>query len=94
MSASVCGRLSASAFAHVPVCMCLHSSIYRTLNVRTHSDANVHVSLRLDASFVKDFWDILYPGSNRVGYIHVPPSISSPSGGRMQSDLVELCVCT
>ena len=35
----------------VCICIHLHSSVYRTLNVRTRSDTNG--SLRLDASFVQ-----------------------------------------
>jgi len=67
VSACECVHLCVSVYIHihhcVGLCLHLHGSVYRTLNVRTHSDANV--SPRLDASFVKDFWDVLYPGSKQ-----------------------------
>ena len=70
-SAFVCVRLCVSACIHVfrcvclcpclhvCVCICVHlcSSVYRTLNVQTCSDANG--SLRLDVSFVQGLSDVL-----------------------------------
>ena len=43
------------------VCVCVHTSVHRKLNVRTRLDAkNFCVQMRL--SF-KDFWDVLYMNS-------------------------------